>query len=293
MWIDLIILLVAGTAGGFVGGLVGVGGGLIFAPVLFFYFEGIGVSAELITPLTIGTSLLCTLIVSLVSAYKHYQQGTVDRFTAFFVGLASAVAVMLMTAYVTTQPWYNAAVFQIVFSILLLAIAVQMSVQKDNKAESNSDGGSLKTPDERKAARTSFVPERRGPAALVVTGAGAGAVASAAGVGGGIVLVPLYRKLMGLPIHWAVGTSSATIILVSLAGVIGYVVNGPDQQISAFTLGYVDYGRALVLSVPAAFMARTGVRVAHTLDQAKLKKSFAFIAIVVAIRMSLRGLGVF
>jgi len=67
MWTDALLLLIAGAAGGFVGGLVGVGGGLIFAPVLFFYFEASGIAPEFVAPLTIGTSLFCTMIVAVSS----------------------------------------------------------------------------------------------------------------------------------------------------------------------------------------------------------------------------------
>ena len=129
MGIDILILLVAGLVGGFIGGLVGVGGGLIFAPVLFFYFQAIGVPSEILAPLTIGTSLFCTLIVSLSATRTQLKKRAVSVDLALQVGFTSAVAALLMVIFVTSQAWYSAVVFQVVFGLLLLLVAVQMSVR--------------------------------------------------------------------------------------------------------------------------------------------------------------------
>ena len=60
----LVLLLLAGALGGFVAGLVGVGGGIIFGPVLFFVFQAAGITDPVLTPLTLGSSLLCTFAAS-------------------------------------------------------------------------------------------------------------------------------------------------------------------------------------------------------------------------------------
>src|SRR5690606_40836966 len=82
---SLLILVGAGFAAGFIAGLVGVGGGVIFAPVLFFYYQGVGIDDSVIAPLTIGTSLLCTLIAALVSARAQYRRGAVSSTIALQV----------------------------------------------------------------------------------------------------------------------------------------------------------------------------------------------------------------
>lgn len=287
MGIDVFILLVAGLAGGFVGGLVGVGGGLIFAPVLFFYFQAIGVSPEILTPLTIGTSLFCTLIVALSSTRTQFQKRAVSVSLAGKVGSASAVAVVLMTVFVTTQSWYDSTAFQMVFGILLLIVAIQMSLPVPSGASKKAESGAanVNVPG-KETGKGSTTPTR-----AIMAGSAAGVVASAAGVGGGILLVPVYHRLFRMPIHRAVGTSSATIVLISFAGVLSYAFSDWDLRVSAISLGYVDVARALILSVPAAITARVGARTAHRINTVKLRRSFAVVAILVSLRLLMRSFG--
>ena len=278
VWTSLLFLIGAGLAGGFIAGLIGVGGGIVFAPVLFFYFQSTGAAADVVTPLTLGTSLLCTLVAALASAAFQYRRRTVNVRLAVMVGLFSAVAVQLVTRFVTTQPWYNGTAFQVVFGVVLTIVAIRMAWPNQAKPSVRE--------------RTSGTKKSSHPrwAGLAITGAAAGAVSAAAGVGGGVVLIPAYTGLFRLPMHRAVGTSSATIVFVAMAGVIGYAVAGWDVPTSGFTLGYVDVRRALVLSVPAVLAARLGVAVAHRIDTRVLKWCFAALAAFVAARLLLAPL---
>ncbi|MCZ6704777.1 MAG: sulfite exporter TauE/SafE family protein [Bacteroidetes bacterium] len=285
MLTEIIILVFAGAAGGFIGGLVGVGGGLIFAPVLLFYFQGIGIPPDALAPLTIGSSLFCTLVVAMSSTHSQHRKKAVDLKMALNVGSASAIAAVLMTFYVTTSSWYSPTVFKFVFASLLLIVALQMilTTSKQANREAAPDSGTLE--DYTNESKTIH------PLGLFATGSGAGIVATAAGVGGGIVLVPVYNRIFKMPMIRSVGTSSATIVLVSMAGVISYAYTGWGLDLAPISIGYVDVGRALLLSVPAAFMARFGVRTAHRFDPTVLKRSFAVVAILVAFRLLMPALG--
>ncbi|NBB86026.1 MAG: TSUP family transporter [Bacteroidetes bacterium] len=272
MGLDLLLLLLAGLAAGFVAGLVGVGGGIIFAPVLFFYFQAAGVSAAVLTPLTLGSSLLCTLLVALASAYFQHRRGAVLVRLMVIVGLCSALAVYLTTGFVTTQPWYTPEVFQVIFSVVLLTVVARMLLK--HSGETSSDAPPPASAD---ASQHSM-------AALFGTGTVAGAVSAAVGVGGGVVLVPAYNSFLRIPIHKAVGTSSATIVLISLAGVLTYSLRGLAADVPATALGYVD-ARALLLCLPALLTARWGVQAAHAVNVRALQAAFGLVAVLVAGRL--------
>ncbi len=270
-WMSLLILLGAGAAAGFVAGLVGIGGGVIFTPVLLVYFQQIGTAPALVPRLTIGSSLVCTFIAALASARHQYRQGAVRPRLAGWVGGSSALAVVLVTGLVTTQPGYDATVFQAVFASLLLIVAVRMVAPSAPDAEDVP-------------ASSSGAPARWPGPTLFGIGSAAGAVATAAGVGGGIVLVPAYHRLLRLPIHRAIGTSSATIAVISAAGVASYAVLGWGAEVPSTALGYVD-ARALLLALPALGTARLGVWTAHRLPTRPLRLLFAALAAFVALRM--------
>src|SRR6056297_2259811 len=163
--VNILILGVAGLAGGFVAGLLGVGGGIIFAPVLLFFYQGIGVPDDIIVPMTAGSSLFCTLVAALSGTVSQLRLGTVRSRVVWIAGVFAAVGVTATTLFVTTQPWYNKEVFGLVLAVLLL--------------RRRRSGGELVTMREEEDR----VPVPR----LAVAGAAAGTVASAAGVGGGIV----------------------------------------------------------------------------------------------------------
>ena len=263
----LLLLLVAGAVGGFVAGLVGVGGGVIFGPVLFFSFQAAGVEDPILTPLTLGSSLLCTFAASASGAVAQARAGAIDRRTAIVAGGIAAVAVVLVGRFVTTQPWYDKDAFQLILGVLLVVVVVRMVLKKDRPDTLSTDGA------------------RRGLGRLAATGLGAGTIASLAGVGGGVVMVPAFSGLVRLPLKVAAGSSTAAITIITAVGVVTYAVLGLDAPVPDGALGYVDWRGAAALAVPAVVTARLGVSTAHRVDVRAVRLSFAAFAAIVAARL--------
>ncbi len=96
------------------------------------------------------------------------------------------------------------------------------------------------------------------------------------GVGGGIVAVPLMLIVLQLPIHLAVGNSSALIVVSSFAATVGYVLHGLQQlETAPFSLGYVNVLVATVVAPVSMLCARLGVKLASRTSQKHLTKVFA------------------
>jgi uncharacterized membrane protein YfcA len=135
-------------------------------------------------------------------------------------------------------------------------------------------------------------PERSGRVPLpllVLVGLAGGTFSAFFGVGGGVVAVPLMVIALQLPIHLAVGNSSALIVVSSLAGTLSYVLHGLHlPNLPSLSLGYVNL---LVVSAVAPFtilFARLGVRLASRTDHAKLMRTFAGFLILTGAYMALR-----
>jgi uncharacterized membrane protein YfcA len=264
----------AGLGAGGLAGLVGVGGGIIFTPVLFVAYGWLGVPAGVRTPLTVGTGLFCTGVAAGASAARHLRAGAVDARMALGVGVASAGAVGLVSGLVVTQPWYDNTVFQALFAAVLLVVVARMVTGPTGAPDGNEEAPGV------------------GWAAWAGTGTAAGAVAAAVGVGGGVVLVPAYSRGFRLPFHRAVGTSSATIFVISVLSVLAYAAIGaglPGRPPGA--LGYVDLGTGLLLAGPAVLGARGGAALAHRIDTRWLRWSFAALGLVVAGRLLVGAFG--
>src|SRR5260221_3642310 len=84
---ELFAALIA-LAGGFAGGLVGVGGGVLFVPALTIFFGLSQVEGE-------STSLLMIVIVALVGAVRQYGYGNVRVREAALVGVLSPIGVLV------------------------------------------------------------------------------------------------------------------------------------------------------------------------------------------------------
>lgn len=263
----LLILLLVGAVGGFVAGLVGVGGGVIFGPALFFSLQAAGVEDPVLTPLTLGSSLLCTFAASASGTVGQFRADSVDRRTALVAGGFAAVAVVLTGRFVATQPWYDKDTFQVLLAVLLGVVVVRMVRQRARAEAASADSG------------------RRGPGVLAAIGAAAGSLAALAGIGGGVVLVPMFNSVVRLPMKVASGTSTAAITIITAVGVATYVILGLGQPVPDGALGYVDWRGAAALAVPAVVTARLGVSTAHRVNVRAIRLSFAAVAAVVAVRL--------
>ena len=270
---QILILLACGALAGFVAGVIGIGGGVIFAPVLFFYFQAVGVASEIVTQLTIGSSLFCTLLTSIVATYYHNRNGMVRGRTAITTGICSGIAVAVTTLFITTKTWYDADVFQVAFAIVLVLVALRMFFGVSNIVDED-------------------VPVTSSPLAYLGIGSAAGVISPAVGVGGGIVLVPSFNRLLRLSMHESVATSSASIVLIASCGIVLYAISGyGNPNLPPTAIGYVDVPHAVALSVPAVFAARAGVATAQRFNRRTLQRGFAFLAVAVAVRLILRAIG--
>ena len=102
--------------GGFTGGLVGVGGGVLFVPALTI-FIGLGqVEAE-------ATSLLMIVLVALVGTYRQRSYGNVRLREALLIGVLSPLGVLLGVALANNV---SERVLQLSFAALALFMAAQL-----------------------------------------------------------------------------------------------------------------------------------------------------------------------
>src|ERR1700710_1390326 len=84
---EVLAVLIA-VAGGLAGGLVGVGGGILFVPALTIFLGFSQVEGE-------STSLLMIVIVALVGAYRQNGYGNLDLRDAVVIGVLSPLGVLI------------------------------------------------------------------------------------------------------------------------------------------------------------------------------------------------------
>lgn len=113
---------------------------------------------------------------------------------------------------------------------------------------------------------------------LIIIGLSAGILSGLVGVGGGIVMVPLFVLFLGLTQHNAQGLSLAVMLPpVTFLAVYNYHTAG--------TGGNIDWRVALTVSLLFAIGGFIGSKIALQIDQRMLRKIFGVFMLFVAVKL--------
>ncbi|MDR9419963.1 sulfite exporter TauE/SafE family protein [Gracilimonas sp.] len=263
---ELFILLIIGLAAGVLAGLLGIGGGIIFSPVLFFLFEGAGVENPVIW--TIASALFCTFIAASGSIVRQYMQDNIFWKEGIQLGVMGAIGIFV-GKQVLTSSYYQETEFVIFFSIMLLYVAWMMF--RRGKDTDNEFGRSF---DDMNAGRS------------FMTGGIGGFVASLAGVGGGGVMVPIMNLFYKQPFRKAVSVSHLGMIIMVTTGWGQLALEpGAVSGLTEFHIGYVDFGAALPLSLGGLVGGFGGAYLNQKISRKWLQWGFSVLAIAMAGRL--------
>lgn len=258
-------LLFLGCVGGFLAGLLGVGGGIILVPGLNLIFESVsgtfGFSKADLMHVCVGTSLAIIIPTGLSSALAHRRRGAVDMDIVKRLGFGIVTGVVLATMVANDL---SGQALKMIFAtaIFFLSLIMMMDHQK------------WKLGDELpKQPQTSI-------AGFVI-----GVLSALIGIGGATLSVP-YMSMYGTPIHRAVGSASAMGLVISIPAALGFVYIGLGKEgLPPFSLGYINVLAFLCVIPTSVLMAPVGARVAHKVSVKRLKKFFALFMIIVALNM--------
>jgi uncharacterized protein len=110
---------------------------------------------------------------------------------------------------------------------------------------------------------------------IILTGLAAGILGGMVGIGGGIIIVPALVYFLAFSQHQAQGTSLALMLFpVGILGVINY-----------YKKGYVDFRYAGLLAIGFVVGSYLGSKFSLSLPQLAVKKIFAVIMLLVALKM--------
>jgi len=263
------ILLAIGAGAGFASGLLGIGGGSIMVPVSYWLILAMRVSPDIAIRIAFGTSLLVILPTAISGSWGHNRKKAVRWKTALILGSCALVGALVGATLATHLP---GEILETGFGGLVLAIALWMSL-----------GLLPRLRRENRELREDF-------ALVAACGFPIGMVTGLTGLGGGVLIVPVLVLALDFPMHIAVGTSVASIILASLGGIVGYIVNGLGVPgLLPHSLGYINLPICLCLAATSIPLAQLGARAAHALPAKPLR--YIFIAFMVY--AGLKMIGVF
>ncbi|WP_136685612.1 sulfite exporter TauE/SafE family protein [Falsirhodobacter xinxiangensis] len=254
-------LLAASALAGVLSGLLGVGGGIVLVPVLFWLFTLTEVEDDVAMHMAVASSLATIIATSVVSARAHRKKDGIDAAILWRWGPAVAFGAL---ASGLAARFIDGDVLRAVFGIVAVLVAINMATPK------------------------SLVLRAEMPASRTVNAAIAcviGAFSALMGIGGGSLAVPTMVAF-SVPIRRAVGTASMLGLFIAVPATAGFVLSGlgvADRL--PFSVGYVNLvAVALILPLTTA-LAPFGAGLAHSLDPRIVKRFFAVFLGITAIKM--------
>src|SRR5690242_15337479 len=122
---ELILLgAVAGAGAGLLAGLIGIGGGIVVVPVVFYGLTTSSVAPDAAAHIAVGTSLAAILPASIVSFLGHWRSGNTD--TGFLLAWLPAIAIGVVAAQIVA-PHVCGAVMSAIFGLLCLVFAIRFA----------------------------------------------------------------------------------------------------------------------------------------------------------------------
>lgn len=254
-------LLGTGLVSGTLAGLLGVGGGIIIVPVLYYLFTAFEFSDAITMHLSVATSLAVIVPTSVSSARAHHKKGAVDIellkswgpwivFGAAFGGFLSK--------YLNTEN------LLIIFGVIALVMSINLMLPK--------------TPVVAKAVPKNLLT-------TAVVSAPIGLLSSLMGIGGGSIAVPV-QAMCSIAIHKAVGTAAVFGLFIALPGALGFLWSGlgvAGRPIAS--LGFISGPAFLLIGITSVMAAPFGSGLAHRLNGLMLRRVFAVFLLLSSMNM--------
>ncbi len=257
----LLVLSLAASVAGFMAGLLGVGGGIIIVPALYYAFTVLDFDIATRMHLSVGTSLAIIIPTSIISTKTHMEYDAVDFkliksfgiFILFGVIGGTFLAVNLKTP-----------AFVLFFSIMAFIVGLFFIFFREQLLKN---------------------PKMISDSAKNISGVIIGFISVLLGIGGGSLMVPFMRTF-GYDIRRSIGTAAGVGFLIAVFGTITMITGGKivDNINTPYSLGYVNLLGFLVFVPVTMIMARVGAKAVYKIDKNILSKIFGIFLIIVSIR---------
>lgn len=249
--------LFLGVIVGISAGLLGIGGGLILVPGLYYLLG----HSDLNTPndnflihVALATSMAIILPTTLSSSWAQIKRKAVDWELIRKMAPGLIIGVTMGVAMVSK---IDGEIIKVIFSVGLTLIACSMIFRKETSRS------------------FPFLTQIKWvlPFSTLF-----GILATFLGIGGAVLNVP-YLNRAGIPLRTAIATGSVLGAIVAFVATFSYAwtaYQGPK---------YVDLLAVLMIVPISVVMAPIGVKISHAMPVAKLRILFSTLLMLVALKM--------
>ena len=257
----LSVLAVAAAVAGFMAGLLGVGGGIIMVPALYYAFSVLEFDILTRMHLSVGTSLAIIIPTSIISTKTHMEFKAVDFKMVKTFGLLIVLGVFAGTFLAVNLKTPSLVLF---FAFFSFCVGLFFIFFRDKLLESPKEiSKSIKT----------------------ISGFFIGFISVPLGIGGGSLMVPCLRTF-GYDIRTSIGTAAAVGFLIALTGTTTMIISGNiiNNVNTPFSFGYINLLGFMVFVPITMIMARVGAKVVYKINKKLLSRIFGCFLLMVSAR---------
>ena len=257
----LIVLASAAAVAGFMAGLLGVGGGIIMVPALYYAFTVLDFDIVTRMHLAVGTSLAIIIPTSIISTKTHMEYDAVDFKMVKSFGIFILLGVIAGTFLAVSLKTPALVLF---FSIFAFIVGLFFIFVREKLMEN---------------------PKKISDLVKNISGIIIGFISVPLGIGGGSLMVPFMRTF-GYDIRKSIGTAAAVGFLIAVSGTITMMTGGKiiDNINTPFSIGYINLLGFIVFVPVTTIMARIGAKAVYKINKNLLSKIFGTFLILVSIR---------
>ena len=263
------VMAMAAAVAGFMAGLLGVGGGIIIVPALYYAFTVLDFDFTTRMHLAVGTSLTIIIPTSIISTKTHMEYDAVDFKMVKSFGLFILIGVVMGTFLAVNLKTPTLVLF---FSIFAFMVGLFFIFLREKLVEN---------------------PKTISDIVKNISGIIIGFISIPLGIGGGSLMVPFMRTF-GYDIRKSIGTAAAVGFLISLSGTITMIMGGKiiDNINTPFSVGYINLLGFVVFVPVTMIMARLGAKAVYKIDKKLLSKIFGTFLLIVSIRSFIEYLNI-
>ena len=257
----IVVLALAAAVAGFMAGLLGVGGGIIMVPALYYAFTVLDFDIVTRMHLSVGTSLAIIIPTSIISTKTHMEYDAVDFKMIKSFGIFILLGVISGTFLAVSLKTPTLILFFSIFALMvgLFFIFLREQLVENPKKISN------------------FIKN--------ISGVIIGFISVPLGIGGGSLMVPFMRTF-GYDIRKSIGTAAAVGFLIAISGTTTMIIGGNliNNINTPFSIGYINLLGFAVFVPVTMIMARLGAKTVYKINKKILGKIFGIFLIIVSIR---------
>ena len=224
-----LLALLIGFFSATVASYIGIGGGLLLTPLLILFFSFRGIESPYLMQHIFATNMFFMVFASTITATRYKKMYHINYLRIRPLMVGAAIGALGGSYLATVLP---GQVLKTIFGVALIVSALKFLTGKGNAGDNLEEN---------------LVPLWLG----ILGGFLAGGLAPLAGIGGGVVLIPIFALTFRIPVKHIPGYSHSTIIVITAISLVIYTWRGMGIEFPDFSIGFVNVLLGILLILGA------------------------------------------